>query len=152
MMIDRLVASNKRARHDYEILETLEAGLVLTGTEVKSLREGRADLTGGYAILVREEVWLHDVHIPPYPQGGYANHMPKRPRKLLLSRRQIRRLIGKVAQKGITLVPLRLYFRDGWAKVEIALARGRVKGDKRQRLVEETARREMQQAMRRYRG
>jgi SsrA-binding protein len=151
-MIDRLVASNKRARHDYEILETLEAGVVLTGTEVKSLREGKADLTGGYATLIGEEVWLHDVHIPPYRQGGYANHEPKRLRKLLLSRPQIRRLIGKVAQKGITLIPLRLYFRGGWAKVEIALARGRVKGDKRQRLAEETARREMQQAMRRHRG
>jgi SsrA-binding protein len=151
-MTDRLVASNKRARRDYELLETLEAGLVLTGTEVKSLREGRADLTGGYATVEGEEVWLHDVHIPPYGQGGYANHPPKRPRKLLLNRRQIRRLIGQVAQKGVTLVPLRLYFKEGWAKVEIALARGRPKGDKRQRLAEETARREMQQAIRRHRG
>ncbi len=151
-MSDRLVASNKRARYDYEILETLEAGLVLTGTEVKSLRAGQADLTGGYARLEGEEVWLYDIHIPPYRQGGYANHEPKRRRKLLLNRREVKKLIGKTAQKGVTLIPLRLYFQAGWAKVEIALARGRVKGDKRQRLAEETARREMQQAMRRYKG
>jgi SsrA-binding protein len=151
-MSDRLVASNKRARHDYEILETLEAGLVLTGTEVKSLRAGQADLTGGYARLEGEEVWLYDIHIPPYRQGGYANHEPKRRRKLLLNRREVKKLIGKTAQKGVTLIPLRLYFRAGWAKVEVALARGRVKGDKRQRLAEETARREMQQAMRRHKG
>ena len=150
-MSDRLVASNKRARHDYEILESYEAGLVLTGTEVKSLRDGQADLTGGYARLEGDEVWLYDCQIPQYKQGGLANHEPKRPRKLLLRAEEIRRLIGKLAQKGVTMIPLRLYFKDGWAKVEIALARGRPKGDKRRRIEEETDRREMKQEMDRHR-
>ena len=151
-MSERLVASNKRARHDYEILETYEAGMVLTGTEVKSLRDGQADLTGGYARLVGEEVWLYDCQIPQYKQGGYANHEPKRPRKLLLRSEEIRRLIGKVAARGVTIIPLRLYFKQGWAKVEIAVARGRSRGDKRHRLEEETDRREMRQEMDRHRG
>jgi SsrA-binding protein len=151
-MSDRLVARNKRARHDYEIIETYEAGLVLTGTEVKSLRAGQADLTGGYARLEGEEVWLYDCQIPQYKQGGYANHEPKRPRKLLLHAEEIRRLIGKVAQRGVTLIPLRIYFKQGWAKVEIAVARGKTRGDKRRRIEEETDRREMKQEMDRYRG
>jgi SsrA-binding protein len=150
-MSDRLVASNKRARKDYEILETFEAGLVLAGTEVKSLRGGQADLKGGYARFDDEEVWLYDCHIPHYKQGGHANHEPKRPRKLLLKKGEIQRLIGKTSQKGVTMIPLRIYFRGSWAKVEIALARARLKGDKRRRLAEETDRREMQQAMDRRR-
>ncbi len=150
-MSDRLVASNKRARHDYEISESYEAGLVLTGTEVKSLRSGQANLKGSYARVEGEELWLYDCHIPPYKQGGLANHEPRRPRKLLMNRSEIRRLIGKVAQKGVTLIPLRIYFQGSWAKVEIAVARAKQKGDKRRRLAEEVDRREMQQATQRHR-
>jgi len=151
-MAERLVASNKRARRDYEILETFEAGLVLQGTEVKSLRSGRADLAGSFARIEGGQAWLYDCHIPPYKQGGYTNHEPKRPRKLLLHKTEIRRLVGKVAQKGVTLVPLRLYFKGGYAKVQIAVARGRVKSDKRQMIAEEEARREMRRAVRRFKG
>lgn len=151
-MGDRLVASNKRAHRDYELFEKYEAGLVLTGTEVKSLRVGRADLKGSFARVEGEEVWLYDCHIPPYKQGGHANHDPKRPRKLLLKKGEITRLIGKVAQKGVTIIPLRIYFRGNWAKVEIAVARARLKGDKRRRLAEEVDRREMQRALERGRG
>ncbi len=151
-MPQRLVATNKRARRDYEILETIEAGLVLTGTEVKSLRAGRADLTGSYARLEADEIWLLDSHIPPYAQGGYANHEPKRPRKLLLHQREIRRLIGRLSQKGLTLVPLKLYFHGGYAKVLLAVARGRGKGDKRRQIEDDEARREMKQAMRAVKG
>jgi len=152
VMTERLIASNKRVRRDYEIVETIEAGLVLTGTEVKSLRSGKADLTGSFARIEAGEVWLIDVHIPPYQQGGYANHEPKRPRKLLLHRHEIRRLIGRVSQKGLTLVPMKLYFRAGYAKVLLAVARGRGKGDKRRRIEDDEARREMKRAMRSLKG
>lgn len=151
-MADYLVASNKRARHDYEILEAFEAGLVLHGSEVKSLRAGRADLKGSYARVEGEEVWLYDCHIGPYEQAGNAGHEPKRRRKLLLKKAEIRRLIGRVAQKGLTMIPLKIYFKGGYAKVEIAVARGRVKGDRRHQIAEETARREMQQAVRKHKG
>lgn len=151
-MAERLIASNKRARRDYEILESIEAGLVLQGTEVKSLRTGRADLAGSFARIEGEEVWLYDCHIPPYKQGGYVNHEPKRPRKLLLHRSEIKRLIGKVAQKGVTIIPLKLYFKGGYAKVLIGIARGRVKGDKRRLIADEEARREMRQAVQRHKG
>ena len=149
-MAERLVASNKRARKDYEILESLEAGLVLQGTEVKSLRAGQADLTGSYARVEGSEVWLYDCHIPHYKDGGYANHDPKRPRKLLLHSREIKRLIGKVAQKGVTLVPLKLYFSGGYAKILLGVARGRTKEDRRRSIDDEIARREMKQAVRRH--
>jgi len=151
-MAERLVASNKRARRDYEILETVEAGMVLQGTEVKSLRAGQADLTGSFARVEGREVWLYDCHIPPYKEGGYTNHEPKRPRKLLLHRAEIRRLIGKVARQGITLIPLKLYFHGGYAKVLLAVARGRAKADKRHRIAEEEARREIKLAVRRIKG
>ncbi len=152
VMAERLVASNKRIRRDYEIIETVEAGLVLTGTEVKSLRAGRADLSGSFARIEGGEVWLIDCHIPPYEQGGYSNHEPKRPRKLLLHRHQIRRLIGRVSQKGLTLVPVRLYFQGGYAKILLAVARGRGKGDKRRRIEDDEARREMKKALRSLKG
>jgi SsrA-binding protein len=151
-MAERLIASNKRVRRDFEIIETIEAGLVLTGTEVKSLRAGRADLSGSFARIEAGEVWLVDCHIPPYEQGGYANHEPKRQRKLLLHRREIRRLIGRVSHKGLTLVPVKLYFRGGYAKVLLAVARGRGKGDKRRLIEDDEARREMKQAMRSLKG
>lgn len=143
-----LVARNRRARHDYAISDTYEAGLVLTGTEVKSLRAGRATLTDGYATVRGGEAWLHNVHIPEYEAGTWTNHEPRRPRKLLLHRREIREL-GKAGQeRGLTLVPLALYFKDGYAKVEIGVGRGKKQYDKRQALAERDARREAARAVR----
>jgi SsrA-binding protein len=143
----KLVAQNKKARHDYEILDTYEAGLVLTGTEVKSLRQGRCSLVDGYAVIQDGEAWLMGVHIPEYTEGTWNNHTPRRQRKLLLHKEEILRLIGKTKESGLAMVPLQLYFKDGRAKVEIALARGRKAHDKRQALSERDARREMQTAM-----
>jgi SsrA-binding protein len=145
---ETLVASNRRARHDYEILETHEAGLVLQGTEVKALRAGHADLKDAYARIEGEEAWLLACHIGPYAQGNRANHEPLRPRKLLLHRREIDRLLGRVKERGLTLVPLRLYFRQGRAKVELGLARGRKTLDKRQAIREREERRELARALR----
>ncbi len=143
----KLVASNKKARHDYHIDDVYEAGLVLTGTEVKSLRAGRASLIDGYALIKDGEVWLQGVHIPEYTEGTWTNHEPRRPRKLLLHQREILRLIGKTKESGVTLVPLSLYFKDGRAKVEIGLGRGKRAYDKRQALAERQAGREMQRAL-----
>lgn len=135
------VATNRRARHEFWIEETHEAGIALTGTEVKSLREGRANLVDSFARVDRDEVWLHHLHISPYAQGNIHNHDPLRTRKLLLHRREILRLKTKTDQKGYTLVPLRLYFRRGVAKVELAVARGRHLYDKRARIAEREAER-----------
>ncbi|HJU96902.1 MAG TPA: SsrA-binding protein SmpB [Jiangellaceae bacterium] len=146
-----LVARNKKARHDYSIDSTYEAGLVLTGTEVKSLRAGRASLVDGYAEVRDGEVWLRNVHIPEYDQGTWTNHEPRRARKLLMRRDEISRLIGKTREKGFTLVPLSLYFADGYAKVELALARGKRSYDKRHALAERQARREADRAVSRSR-
>jgi SsrA-binding protein len=143
----KLVAQNKKARHDSEILETHEAGIVLTGTEVKSLRQGRCSLVDAYAVLQDGEAWLMGAHIPEYTEGTWNNHTPRRQRKLLLHKAEIVRLIGKTKESGLALVPLQLYFKDGHAKVEIALAKGRKAHDKRQALSERDARREMQSAM-----
>lgn len=143
-----IVANNKKARHDYVIEDVLEAGLVLSGTEVKALRMGRASLIDGYATIDRGEAWLENVHIPEYFQGTWNNHSPRRRRKLLLHREEILRLDSKVKEKGHTLVPLSLYFLDGRAKVEIALARGKKEYDKRQTLREKQDMREAQRAMR----
>jgi SsrA-binding protein len=140
---DKPIATNRKAWHDYEILETYEAGLVLKGTEVKSLREGQVNFKDSYASLLREEAWLVGCHIAPYHHGSDANHEADRSRKLLLHRREIERLIGKVAERGLTIVPLRLYFKSGRAKVELGLARGKQLHDKRQALRERDARREM---------
>jgi SsrA-binding protein len=142
-----LVAQNRRARHDYHIEDTVEAGLVLTGTEVKSLREGRASLVDGYAAEKDGEIWLHNVHIPEYTQGTWTNHEPRRARKLLLHREQIRKLSGKTRETGLTLVPLALYFKDGYAKVEIGVARGKRSYDKRQALAEREAKRDAARAI-----
>ena len=133
---NHLVAANRRARHDYAILDTFEAGLVLTGTEVKALREGRANLTDSFAQIEDGEAWLHQAYIPEYAQGTWTNHAPRRKRKLLLHRDEIARLEQRVGDKGQTIVPLSLYFLDGRAKVEIALARGKREWDKRQALRE----------------
>jgi len=143
----KLIASNKKARHDYHIDDVYEAGLVLTGTEVKSLRVGRASLVDGYGLIKDGEVWLQGVHIPEYTEGTWTNHEPRRPRKLLMHRKEIVRLIGKTRETGVTLVPLSLYFKDGRAKVEIALAHGKKSYDKRQALAERQAGREIQRAL-----
>lgn len=141
-----LVAQNKKARHDYSIEDVFEAGMVLTGTEVKSLRAGRASLTDGYAMYENGELWLRGIHIPEYDLGTWTNHEPRRPRKLLLRKEEIRRIAGKVKDTGVTLVPLSLYFKDGYAKVEIAVARGRKNYDKRQAIAERESKREADRA------
>jgi SsrA-binding protein len=143
----KLIASNKKARHDYHIDDVYEAGLVLTGTEVKSLRAGRASLIDGYGLIKDGEVWLQGVHIPEYTEGTWTNHEPRRPRKLLMHRKEIVRLIGKTRETGVTLVPLSLYFKDGRAKVEIALAHGKKSYDKRQALAERQAGRDIARAL-----
>jgi SsrA-binding protein len=143
----KLIAENRRARHDYHLLERFEAGLVLTGTEVKSLREGRASLQRAFADVRGNEVWLVGAHIPEYAQGNIQNHDPDRERKLLLHRREIDSLLGTVREKGLTLVPTRLYFKDGRVKVEIAVARGKEQRDKRRDLAERDARRQIERAM-----
>jgi SsrA-binding protein len=144
-----VIARNRRARHDYHLEDTVEGGLVLTGTEVKSLRAGRASLTDGFAQIEDGEVWLHGVHIPEYTQGTWTNHEPRRPRKVLLHRKEIDRLASKVAERGLTIVPLELYFSGGRVKVELALARGKRSYDKRHDLAERDAAREVERAFRR---
>ena len=143
----KLVASNRKARHDYFIEDVFEAGLVLMGTEVKALRAGRASLVDGYCTIERGEAWLEGVHIPEYTQGTWTNHAPRRKRKLLMHRHEIERLASKTQEKGQTIVPLGLYFVDGRAKVEIALARGKKEYDKRQTLREKQDTREAQRAI-----
>jgi SsrA-binding protein len=143
----KLIASNRKARHDYAILDVYEAGLVLTGTEVKSLRLGRASLVDGFATIDDGEVFLRNVHIPEYDQGSWTNHEPRRTRKLLLHRAEIARLIGKTKESGLTLVPLSLYFSKGKVKVELALARGKRSYDKRQDLARRDAEREVRRAL-----
>jgi SsrA-binding protein len=147
----KVIAENRRARHDYHLLERVEAGLVLLGTEVKALREGRATLARAYADVREGEIWLVGAHISAYEKGGYANHDPDRDRKLLLHRRELDSLAGKVAEKGLTLVPTRLYFKDGRAKVELALARGKERRDRRRELAERDAQRQIDRALRRRR-
>lgn len=147
----KIVASNRRARHDYAIEDVVEAGLVLTGTEVKSLRAGRATLTDGFGLITDGEVWLHGVHIPQYTQGTWTNHEPRRIRKLLLHRKEIDRLARSTSEGGLTLVPLSLYFFDGKAKIELALGRGKRTYDKRQELARRDAAREVDRVLRRRR-
>lgn len=142
------VAVNRKARHDYDIEETYEAGLALTGSEIKSVRLGRVNLRGSYARVVNENVVLYDAHISPYEQSGtYFNHDPVRPRTLLLHRREIKRLLGLVQQKGLTLVPLRVYFRGRYAKLELAVARGKKVYDKREDMAKRDAQRDIDRAM-----
>jgi SsrA-binding protein len=145
---EKLIADNRRARHEYHLLERVEAGLVLRGTEVKSLREGRANLARAYADVRDGELWLVGLHISAYDKGTYANHDPDRDRKLLLHRREIDRLGGRVRERGLTLVPTRLYFKDGRAKVELALARGKELHDKRRDLAQRDADRQIERALR----
>src|SRR5438445_12228656 len=145
----RDVAVNRRAYHDYFIDEKMEAGIMLSGTEVKSIREGRCNLRDGFVRIDGNEAWLENVHISPYAQGNLMNHEPMRPRKLLLHRKQIASLIGKVRQKGYTIIPLRVYFARNRAKAEIGLGRGKRQYDKRQAIAERDAKREIERATRR---
>jgi SsrA-binding protein len=144
----KIVARNRRARFEFDLLETIEAGIVLTGTEVKSLRNGKASLEESYAGIEANELFLFGCDIPEYLQANRMNHKPKRPRKLLLHRREIDKLFLKASEKGLTIVPLKLYFKDGMAKVEIALARGRKTYDKRDALKKQDAKRDMDRALR----
>ena len=144
---NKLVAQNKKARHDYAIEETVEAGLVLTGTEVKSLRQGRCSLVDAYAVVQDGEAYLLGAHIPEYTEGTWNNHTPRRSRKLLLHRKEIDSLVGRTRESGLALVPLSLYFKDGRAKVEIALAKGKKEYDKRHALRERQDRREAERAI-----
>jgi SsrA-binding protein len=142
-----IIAVNRRARHDYDILETCDAGLVLTGTEIKSLRARRTDLRDAYALIERGEAWLHNMHISHYDPGSRDNQDPRRTRKLLLHRREINRLLGRTVERGLTIIPLRLYLERGYAKVELGLARGRRQYDKRKAIAEREARREEERAL-----
>jgi len=146
-MADKLITDNRKARHEYELLERVEAGIVLTGTEVKSLRDGRATLAQAYADVRDGEAWLQGAEIAVYDQGNRANHEPTRPRKLLLHRREIDRLYAQVREKGLTLVPTKLYFKEGRVKVELALARGKNTVDKRRTLAERDAKRQIERAI-----
>ncbi len=138
------VATNRRARHKFEAIEKLEAGIVLRGTEVKALREGKAQMGDAYAVVDAGEVWLRNLHIPPYEPASRENHEPERPRKLLLHRGEIERLVGKTAEKGLTLIPTRVYFKGQRAKVELALARGKEGRDRRREIAERDVRREVE--------
>ena len=144
---EKLIVDNRRARHDYHLTEKVEAGLALAGTEVKALRDGKATLQQAYAEVRDGEAWLVGLHIPEYGQGNRANHDPDRPRKLLLHRREIDRLYAQVREKGFTLVPTRLYFKDGRAKVEIALARGKQVRDKRRDIAKRESDRQIERAL-----
>jgi SsrA-binding protein len=143
----KLIADNRRARYDFELFDRFECGIALTGTEVKSLREGKATLQQAYGQLRDGDVYLVGANIPEYPQANRANHDPDRDRKLLLHRREIDQLVGKVQERGLTLVPTRLYFRNGRVKVELALARGKEARDKRRDIAERDAKREMERAL-----
>ena len=149
----KVVASNRKARHDYAILDTYEAGMALTGTEVKSLRAGRASLTDAFAEETNGEIFLRGMHIPEYTQGTWTNHEPRRVRKLLLNREEIRRMQGKLRDDGVTLIPLSVYFNNGYAKVELGLAKGKKSYDKRQDLAARDAQKEINRSMgRRIKG
>ncbi len=143
----KVIVTNRKARHDYHFLETWEAGIVLTGTEVKSLRAGKINLTDSYAAVDNGEAYLYNVHVSPYEQGSHFNHEPTRRRKLLLHRSEIRKLIGRVVEKGLTLIPMRVYFKRGRAKVEIALAKGKRDYDRRRTIMERDARRDMERTL-----
>ena len=150
-MCIKIVTQNRKARYDYHIIEKWEAGIALQGTEVKSLRAGKANLKDSYARVERAEVFLYEFHISAYDKGGYVNHDPVRRRKLLLHKKEIRKLVGKVEEKGLTLVPLKVYFKNGKAKVEIALAKGKKQYDRRHDIAKRDAQREIERATRRRR-
>ncbi|MDE5082274.1 MAG: SsrA-binding protein SmpB [Trichodesmium sp. St15_bin1_1] len=147
----KIISDNRQARFNYHIIETYEAGVALQGTEVKSIREGKVNLRDGYALIRNNEAWLLNVHISPYQKAGdFFNHEPRRSRRLLLHKQEIRKLIGKVEQQGLTLVPLRMYFKRGWVKVDIALAQGKKLYDKRETIKRRDDKRSMQRAIKQY--
>lgn len=146
----KIIATNRKARHDYHIDDTFEAGMALTGTEIKSIRAGRVSLRDSFAVVKEGELWLMNAHIAPYDPGTYANHEPRRPRKLLMHRREINRITGQLQEKGFTLVPLRLYLKNNLAKVELGLARGKKQYDKRAALRQKETRREIDRAVARH--
>ncbi|NEP89031.1 MAG: SsrA-binding protein SmpB [Okeania sp. SIO2C2] len=147
----KIISDNRQARFNYHIIETYEAGVALQGTEVKSIREGNVNLRDGYALIRNNEAWLLNVHISPYQKAGeFFNHEPRRSRRLLLHKQEIRKLIGKVEQQGLTLVPLRMYFKRGWVKVDIALAQGKKLHDKRETIKQRDDKRTMQRVMKQY--
>jgi SsrA-binding protein len=148
----KIVSRNRRARHDYELLERFEAGLVLTGTEIKSVRANKVNLQRSFVIVRGGELWLIEAHIAPYESAGYTQHEPTRPRKLLLHKREINKIIDAITMKGLTMVPTMMYLRDGWAKVEVALARGKKKYDKRVDLAKRDAKRQVERALRQKYG
>jgi SsrA-binding protein len=141
------VATNRRARHRYELIETYECGIELLGTEVKSLRDGKAQLVDSYAVIDRGEVWLRNAHIPPYPPAADQNHDPERPRKLLLHRYEIERLVGRIQRRGLTMIPTRIYFKGPRAKVELALARGKEQRDRRREIADRDMRRDVEREL-----
>jgi len=147
-MSDALIASNRRARHDFEVLERFEAGIVLTGSEIKSVREHRVQLVGAYGRVKNGEIWLEDCHIAPYANAGYAPHDPRRDRKLLLHRKQIRKIAAAIGEQGLALIPLAMYFKNGRAKVELGLCRGLKRYDKRERIAERDVQRQLDRARR----
>ncbi len=144
----KVVADNRKAFHDYHIEDRVEAGIILTGTEIKSIRNGRVNLKDSYARLDNGEVWVHQMHISPYEQGNRFNHDPLRPRKLLLHRAEINKLIGKIQQQGLTLIPIKMYLKKGMAKVELAVGQGKKNYDKRQALAEREGKRDIERALR----
>ena len=146
----KIICTNRKARHNYEIIETYEAGMVILGSEVKSLREGRADLSDAYGKFKDGELYLIDMHIAPYPNAAHFNHEPKRPRKLLMHKRELKRLMGKVEQRGMTLIPLKVYFKNGYAKVELALAKGKKVIDRREEIKRREEKRQLQRLKRVY--
>jgi len=146
---NKVLVSNRKARHFYTILETLEAGIALTGTEIKSLRGGNANLQDSYAMIERAELWLHGMHIGPYEHGSISNHDPRRTRKLLVTRKELRKLKTRVQEKGLALIPLSVYLRGRYAKVELAVAQGRKSFDRRQAIAEREAKREIEKRMKR---
>ena len=147
----KIISDNRQARFNYHIIETYEAGVSLQGTEVKSIREGKVNLRDGYALIRNDEAWLLNVHISPYQKAGeFFNHEPRRSRRLLLHKQEIRKLIGKVEQQGLTLVPLRMYFKRGWVKVDIALAQGKKLYDKRESIKQRDDKRTMQRVLKQY--
>lgn len=148
-LAQRSVATNRKASHEYHILEEFEAGMVLQGTEVKSLRDNKVQIMDAYAVVEKEEVWINNLHISPFDKGNRFNHDPVRPRKLLLHKKEIQRLIGKTQEQGLTLVPLRIYFKDGRAKLAFAIAKGKKLYDKRADKAEKEADREIERALRR---
>ena len=150
--MEKIITKNRKAIHDYHILESFEAGIVLTGTEVKSLREGRANLKDAYARIVKGELYITGVHISPYNKASRFNHDPERERKLLVNHRELKRLYGKLMERGLTLVPLRLYFKDSWAKVELGLVKGKKQYDRRTDIEKREAQIKMKRAMKRSYG